>query len=68
MMTTPQHCPGHEQFKSLSSFYCRCPNCGKEHEIFSDELNRKHTCKSCGREIDFTKCQLYASGADSSPR
>jgi uncharacterized protein (DUF983 family) len=67
-MTTPQHCPGHEQFKNLSSFYCRCPNCGKEHEIFSDELSRKHTCKSCGRDIDFSKCELYASGRDTSPR
>ena len=27
-MTTPQHCPGYEQFKHLKSFVCKCPNCG----------------------------------------
>jgi len=67
-MTTPQHCPGYEQFKHLSSFNCRCPNCSKEYEVFSDEVERKHTCKACGKEIDFTRCQLYAGGTDTSTR
>jgi uncharacterized protein (DUF983 family) len=67
-MTTPQHCPGYEQFKNLSSFYCRCPNCSREYEVFSDEFNRKHTCRGCGKEIDFTRCELYASGTDTIPR
>ncbi len=55
-MTTPQHCPGYEQFKNLRSFVCKCPNCDKEKEIFSDEFDRKHICKECGQEIDFTQC------------
>jgi uncharacterized protein (DUF983 family) len=56
-MTTPQHCPGFEDLKNLKSFVCKCPNCGKEKEIFSDEFNRKHNCSACGQEIDFTKCE-----------
>ena len=59
-MTTPQHCPGWEQFKDLKAFTCKCPNCGKEKEIFSDEFDKKHTCSGCGQEIDFTKCTLDA--------
>jgi uncharacterized protein (DUF983 family) len=58
MVSTPQHCPGFEQFKHLQSFICKCPNCEKEKEIFSDEFDRKHTCKGCGKEIDFTRCTL----------
>ncbi len=67
-MTTPQHCPGFEQYKNLTSFSCKCPACGKEIEIFSDEFDRKHTCKGCKQEVDFTKCQFYASGEDTTPR
>ena len=67
-MTTPQHCPGHEQFKNLSSFNCRCPHCGKEYEIFSDELHRKHACKGCGTEIDLTRYELDAGGTDARHR
>ena len=58
MMTTPRHCPGFEQFKHLQSFDCKCPNCGKEKEIFSDEFDREHICKACGKEIDFAQCAL----------
>jgi hypothetical protein len=39
-MTTPQHCPGYEQFKHLKSFTCKCPGCGEEKEIFSDEFEK----------------------------
>jgi uncharacterized protein (DUF983 family) len=67
-MTTPQHCPGFEQFKNLKSFMCSCPNCGKETEIFSDEFDKKHVCSACGRDIDFTKCSIYASGGSAGPR
>jgi len=59
-MTTPQHCPGYEQFKNLKSFDCKCPNCGMEKEIFSDEFGREHTCAGCGQRIDFTKCRIDA--------
>ena len=56
-MTTPQHCPGFEQFRSLSSFICKCPECGADNEIFSDEFDRSHKCASCGQKIDFSKCK-----------
>uniref|UniRef100_A0A7C4RP66 Uncharacterized protein n=1 Tax=Desulfatirhabdium butyrativorans TaxID=340467 RepID=A0A7C4RP66_9BACT len=57
-MSTPQHCPGFEQFKHLKSFTCKCPQCQEEVEIFSDEFNKTHTCKKCGKEIDFSQCTL----------
>ena len=67
-MTTPRHCPGFEQFKNLESFMCACPSCGKAFEIFSDEFDRKHICKGCQKEIDFTKCTLRAGAGTYSPR
>ena len=57
-MTTPMHCPGFESMKHLKSFSCKCPNCGRETEIFSDEFDRKHFCNGCKQEIDFTQCSL----------
>jgi hypothetical protein len=61
-MSTPKSCPGWEQFKSLSSFECKCPECGKEIEIFSDEFDRPHSCPGCKQPVDFTKCTLSATG------
>lgn len=52
-MTTPQ--------QSSKSLFCNCRNCGKELEIFSDEFDKKHFCKGCNQEIDFTKCTLRSS-------
>lgn len=57
-MTTPQHCPGFEQFRNLKSFVCKCPECGEEKEIFSDEFEKTHICKRCGKAIDFQKCEI----------
>jgi hypothetical protein len=67
-MSTPKHCPGFEQFNELKSFVCNCPSCGKEAEIFSDEFDKKHTCKGCQKEIDFSKCTLRAYATRTSPR
>jgi hypothetical protein len=67
-MSTPKHCPGFEQFKGLKSFTCKCPNCGKEVEIFSDEFDKKYICRGCHQEIDFTKCTLTGGASDTSPR
>ena len=67
-MSIPRHCPGFEQFKDLKSFLCKCPRCGKEAEIFSDEFDKKHICRGCQQEIDFTKCTLMGAGSDTSPR
>ncbi|MCF8029516.1 MAG: hypothetical protein K9K39_01315 [Desulfohalobiaceae bacterium] len=66
--TTPQHCPGFQSFKHLSSFECRCPECGAVNEIFSDEFNRPHSCSTCGHPIDFTQCSLEGTGGQNSPR
>jgi uncharacterized protein (DUF983 family) len=66
--TTPQHCPGYANFKSLKSFTCNCPKCGTEKEIFSDEFDRPHKCSQCGQPIDFTQCQLAGEGKSLSPR
>ncbi len=57
-MSTPKHCPGFANFKTLSSFSCKCPNCGQEVEIFSDEFDKTHICSGCKQEMDFTQCQL----------
>lgn len=57
-MSTPQHCPGYENFKNLKSFICSCPKCGEKKEIFSDEFNKAHACGKCGEAIDFTQCTL----------
>lgn len=63
-MTTPTHCPGFENFRNLSSFLCRCPECGAEMEIFSDEFNREHKCTKCRQPVDFTRCSWQAGGED----
>lgn len=67
MPTTPQHCPGYAQFKSLKSFMCKCPQCGSAKEIFSDEFDRPHKCSNCGQEIDFTQCTLEGVGGTTNP-
>jgi uncharacterized protein (DUF983 family) len=66
--STPQHCPGYANFKTLKSFTCNCPKCGAEKEIFSDEVDRPHKCGKCGEAIDFTKCTLSGEGKSLSPR
>ena len=58
MATTPQHCPGFQNFKHLKVFKCKCPSCNAEVEIFSDEFDKPHKCKACGNDIDFTVCAL----------
>jgi len=62
MTYTPRDCAGHADIKNLSSFTSKCPGCGKEAEIFSDEFDKEHTCKGCGQKIDFSKCELEAGG------
>lgn len=62
-MSTPMHCPGLEANKNLSSFSCKCPECGKTIEIFSDEFDRPHKCSGCKEPVDFTKCTIEAEGS-----
>ena len=59
-MSTPQHCPRYQQFKTLKSFTCKCSACGEEKEIFSDEFDKAHKCSKCGKEIDFNSCTWEA--------
>ena len=66
--STPAHCPGFQSFRNLTSFTCKCPECGKETEIFSDEFDRTHKCDKCGKEIDFTQCALDASAKKTDSR
>jgi rubredoxin len=65
--STPGHCPGFDEFKNLKSFVCKCPECGTEKEIFSDEFNRPHTCKGCNKPIDFTQCSLEGEAKSTRP-
>ena len=66
--STPTHCPGFQELQNLSSFICKCPECGREKEIFSDEFNRPHTCKGCGKPIDFSQCTIEGSAKKADPR
>ncbi len=68
MNTPSSHCPGFESFKNLKSFVCKCNHCGAEKEIFSDEFDRTHVCKECGKTMDFKQCTYTGGAADSSPR
>lgn len=47
-----QHCPGFEHNKSLSEVVLKCPDCGTEQAVFSDELAHRINCNDCGRVID----------------
>jgi hypothetical protein len=47
---------------------CKCPKCGQEKEIFSDEFDRPHNCSGCGESIDFTQCEIQGEGKSISPR
>jgi len=60
------HCPGDEKFKNLQSYTCKCPQCGAEQELFSDEIEKKRTCKQCGGNFDPKSCTLEA-GVSKSP-
>lgn len=66
--STPQHCPGFQKFKSLSAFTCKCPECGEENEIFSDEFDKARNCSGCNKPIDFSKCSLEGSAGANDPR
>jgi hypothetical protein len=68
MNTPSSHCPGFESFRNLKSFLCKCPGCGAEKEIFSDEFNHEHICKKCQQPIDFKQCAYEAGASDETHR
>ncbi len=55
---TDQHCPGFESNKSLSEVKVKCPECGKEWEIFSDEVEKSLKCTGCGAAVDAKSCSV----------
>ena len=38
---------------------CRCPECGHELEMFSDEMDT--TCPQCGKEVTMQVCEVEAT-------
>ncbi|MFW2367911.1 MAG: hypothetical protein ACN4GW_15955 [Desulforhopalus sp.] len=55
---TDTHCPGFEANKSLTEVKVKCPECGKELEIFSDEAEKNVKCSDCGAMLDPKKCAV----------
>ncbi|MGB3210965.1 MAG: hypothetical protein WBB19_09705 [Desulforhopalus sp.] len=55
---TDQHCPGFESNKSLNEVKIKCPECGKEWEIFSDEVEKNAKCSACGAVVDPKSCAV----------
>jgi len=52
------HCPGFESNKSLSEIKLKCPDCGKEVEIFSDEVSKQIKCPGCNSLLDPATCKV----------
>ncbi len=53
-----QHCPGFESNKSLSEIKVKCPDCGNEQEIFSDEMGKQIKCSECSSLFDSAACKV----------
>ncbi|SDP55408.1 hydrogenase maturation nickel metallochaperone HypA [Desulforhopalus singaporensis] len=51
-MTNNTHCPGFEANKTLSEVKVKCPDCGHQWEVFSDEIEKSAKCPSCGTAVD----------------
>lgn len=52
-----QHCPGFENNKTLGEVKVKCPDCGVEFEVFSDETDKKVKCTACGVSMDPKACK-----------
>lgn len=55
---TDQHCPGFESNKNLQEVKIKCPECGKEWEVFSDEITKIAKCSACGAAVDPKTCTV----------
>ena len=51
-MTETTRCPGNELNKNLKVFTVKCQKCGKENEIFADEINKAQKCSACNAVLD----------------
>ncbi len=49
---TNEHCPGFESNKTLNEVKLKCPDCGAEVEVFSDELDKLIKCPKCGTKFE----------------
>ena len=54
-MTDTTRCPGNELNKSLEIIRVDCPKCGKENEIFGDEVGKIQKCTGCKAELDLSQ-------------
>jgi ribosomal protein S27AE len=54
------HCPGQDG-RNLKVGLYKCPECGAEVEIFSDETRIK--CRKCGTYVYRDKCRPALNGA-----
>ena len=45
--------------RNVTPIECRCPECGHELELFSDE--RDITCPQCGTDVTMEVCELGRS-------
>ena len=41
--------------RNVTAITCKCPSCGAEIEMFSDETKVK--CSNCGKEITIEECR-----------
>ncbi|MFV0436818.1 MAG: hypothetical protein ACK5PS_05430 [Desulfopila sp.] len=57
-----QHCPGFEANKTLSEVKVKCPDCAKEFDVFSDEMESKVKCPACGSRFDPKNCTVDSVG------
>lgn len=55
-MSDQQHCPGFEANKTLAEVKVKCPDCGVEFEIFSDEIEKTAKCSACGSSFNPKEC------------
>jgi ribosomal protein S27E len=65
MSKDPASCPGISQFMSPTPSYVKCPKCGGNVEIWSDENETQ--CPSCGTVVSRDKvqsCLEYCEFAD----
>ncbi len=53
---TNQHCPGFESNKTLNEVKLKCPDCGKEFDVFSDEIDKTIKCPACSAVVDPKTC------------
>lgn len=53
-----QHCPGFESNKTLNEVKIKCPECGKEWAVFSDELEKTVKCSACKAAFDPKVCTI----------